>query len=153
MRATWERAQIAEAVRLRRPELSRKERQDRVVELLTLVGIERPKERARLYPFQLSGGMAQRCVIAIALAANPKVLFADEPTTSLDAGNQEQILNLILELRKKLGMAVIFITHNPHVAARMADRVALMRGGELYRIGDVEEIFEETIHNNFAGID
>lgn len=146
-------AQIAEAVRLRCPKISRWELQNRVSELMELVGIDRPKERAEQYPFQMSGGMAQRCVIAIALAANPTVLFADEPTTSLDAGMQEQILELLLELREKMGMAVILITHNPHVAARMADRVALMRGGELYRIGDVEEIFEETIHNNFRGID
>lgn len=146
-------AQIAEAVRLRCPDISRGQLQNRVTELLELVGIDRPAERVRQYPFQLSGGMAQRCVIAIALAADPAVLFADEPTTSLDAGMQEQILELLLELRKKLGMAVILITHNPHVAARVADRAALMRDGELYRIGDAEEIFEENIHNNDRGID
>lgn len=140
-------AQIAEAVRLRSPELSRRERWDRVIELLELVGIDRAKERAGQYPFHFSGGMAQRCVIAIALAADPAVLFADEPTTSLDAGVQAQILELFLELRKKFGMAVIFITHNPNVAAQVADRAALMRDGELYRIGDAEEILEETIHN------
>ncbi len=142
-------AQIAEAVRLRSPELSRRERWDRVIELLELVGIDRAKERAGQYPFHFSGGMAQRCVIAIALAADPAVLFADEPTTSLDEGMQEQILALLLELREKLGMAVILITHNPKVAARVADRAALMRDGELYRIGDTEEIFEEIIYNNY----
>lgn len=141
-------AQIAEAVRLRNPELSRRERWDRVIELLELVGIDRPQERAGQYPFHFSGGMAQRCVIAIALAADPAVLFADEPTTSLDERMQEQILALLLELREKLGMAVILITHNPKVAARVADRAALMRDGELYRIGDAEEIFEKTIHNH-----
>lgn len=141
-------AQIAEAVRLRYPEISRRELQGRVVELLQLVELDCPKVRAGQYPFQLSGGMAQRCVIAIALAANPAVLFADEPTTSLDVEVQAQILDLFLELREKLGMAVIFITHNPKVAARVADRVALMRAGELYRIGDAEEIFEEIIHNH-----
>lgn len=142
-------AQIAEAVRLRSPELSRRERWDRVIELLELVGIDRAKERAGQYPFHFSGGMAQRCVIAIALAAGPAVLFADEPTTSLDVGVQAQILELLLKLREKLGMAVILITHNPKVAAQMADRVALMRDGELYRIGDTEEIFEEIIYNNY----
>lgn len=142
-------AQIAEAVRLRSPELSHRERWDRVIELLELVGIDRAKERAGQYPFHFSGGMAQRCVIAIALAADPAVLFADEPTTSLDEGMQEQILALLLELREKLGMAVILITHNPKVAARVADRAALMRDGELYRIGDTEEIFEEIIYNNY----
>lgn len=141
-------AQIAEAVRLRYPEISRRELRNRVVELLQLVELDCPKVRAGQYPFQLSGGMAQRCVIAIALAANPAVLFADEPTTSLDVEVQAQILDLFLELREKLGMAVIFITHNPKVAARVADRVALMRAGELYRIGDAEEIFEEIIHNH-----
>lgn len=146
-------AQIAEAVRLRCPKISREQLRNRVTELLELAGIDRPKERAGQYPFQLSGGMAQRCVIAIALAANPAVLFADEPTTALDEGMQEQILELLLELRSKFGMAIIFITHNPHVAARVADRTALMRDGEFYRIGDAEEIFEETIHNNDRGID
>lgn len=141
-------AQIAEAVRLRYPEISRRELRNRVVELLKLVKLDCPKVRAGQYPFQLSGGMAQRCVIAIALAANPAVLFADEPTTSLDVEVQAQILDLFLELREKLGMAVIFITHNPKVAARVADRAALMRAGELYRIGDAEEIFEEIIHNH-----
>lgn len=140
-------AQIAEAVRVRQPKMSRKDLQNRVMELMELVGLDHPKERAGQYPVHLSGGMAQRCVIAIALAANPSILLADEPTTSLDAGMQTQILELLLELRKKLGMSVVFITHNPHVAAKMADRVALMRDGELYRIGDVEEIFEETIHH------
>lgn len=141
-------AQIAEAVRLRYPEISRRELRNRVVELLKLVELDCPKVRAGQYPFQLSGGMAQRCVIAIALAANPAVLFADEPTTSLDVEVQAQILDLFLELREKLGMAVIFITHNPKVAAWVADRVALMRAGELHRIGDAEEIFEEIIHNH-----
>lgn len=141
-------AQIAEAVRLRCPEISRRELRNRVIELLELVELDCPKERAGQYPFQLSGGMAQRCVIATALAANPAVLFADEPTTSLDTEVQAQILDLFLELREKMGMAVIFITHNPKVAARVADRVALMRDGELYRIGDAEEIFEETIYNH-----
>lgn len=142
-------AQIAEAVRLRQPDISRKDLRSRVIELMVLVGLDRPEERARQYPVHFSGGMAQRCVIAIALAAEPSILFADEPTTSLDTKVQAQILELLLELRRKLGMAVIFITHNPKVAARMADRVALMRDGAFYRIGDVEEIFEKTIHNNY----
>ncbi len=142
--------QIAEAVRLRQPGISRKDLKSRVTELMELVGLDRPGERAGQYPVHFSGGMAQRCVIAIALAAEPSVLFADEPTTSLDVGVQEQILELLLELRRKLGMAVILITHNPYVAEKMADRVALMRGGEIYRIGDAEEIFEKIIHNNHS---
>ena len=91
--------------------------------------------------------MAQRCVIAIALAANPEILFADEPTTSLDVTVQAQILELFLRLREKTGMAVVFVTHNPGVAARVADRVALMRGGEICKITGVEEFFEESIHS------
>ena len=138
-------AQIEEAGRLRQPELSRRKRQERVDELMELVGLHHPGERKRQYPFHFSGGMAQRCVIAIALAANPEILFADEPTTSLDVTVQAQMLELLLKLREKMGMAIVFITHNPSVAARVADRVALMRGGELYRIGNVEEIFEETM--------
>lgn len=136
-------AQIAEAVRLRRPELSARERKRRTAELMELVGLDPSGERAVQYPFQLSGGMAQRCVIAIALAAEPSVLFADEATTALDVTVQALILDLFLELRKRLGMAIVLVTHNPGVAARMADRVALMKGGELTRVGDVEEIFEE----------
>ena len=139
--------QIVEAVRLRRPELSWKGQRERAAELMELVGLDPQKERAGQYPFQISGGMAQRCVIAIALAAEPSVLFADEATTSLDVTVQAQILELFLELRGKMGMSIVLVTHNPGVAARAADRVALMRDGELYRIGDAEEIFEELIHN------
>jgi ABC-type dipeptide/oligopeptide/nickel transport system ATPase component len=114
---------------------------------MELVGLDHAGERARQYPFQLSGGMAQRCVIAIALAAEPAVLFADEATTALDATVQAQILELLLKLRERTGMSIVLVTHNPGVAARTADRVALMRDGELYRIGDVEEIFDESTPN------
>lgn len=138
--------QIAEAVHLRQPQLSGKERKRRAAELMKLVGLDHPEERAKQYPFQLSGGMAQRCVIAIALAAEPTVLFADEATTALDVTVQAQILDLFLELRKRMGMSIVLVTHNPGVAARMADRVALMKDGELTGIGDVEEIFEKIIH-------
>lgn len=139
--------QIGEMVRLRRPEFSGRERKKRVAELMELVGLDHAGERARQYPFQLSGGMAQRCVIAIALAAEPAVLFADEATTALDATVQAQILELLLKLRERTGMSIVLVTHNPGVAARTADRVALMRDGELYRIGDVEEIFDESTPN------
>lgn len=142
-------AQIAEAVRLRKPQIARKELQDEVAGLMELVGLDCPEKQAKQYPHQFSGGMAQRCVTAIALAADPDVLFADEPTTALDGKMQEQILELFLKLREKLGMAVIFITHNPHVAARIADRAALMRAGEIYRIGDAEEILEKHIYDNY----
>ncbi len=138
--------QIIEAVRLRQPGLSGRERKHRAEELMYLVGLDHPRERAKQYPFQLSGGMAQRCVIAIALAAQPSVLFADEATTALDVTVQAQILDLFLELRKTMGMSIVLVTHNSGVAAGVADRVALMRDGELTGIGDVEEIFEKIIH-------
>ncbi len=138
-------AQIAEAVGMRQPELSGRERRERVEELMELVGFDHPRERQRQYPCQFSGGMAQRCVIAIALAARPEILFADEPTTALDVTVQAQILELFLKLRKRMGMTIVFITHNPGVAARVADRVALMHGGELYRIADVEVFFEDSV--------
>lgn len=137
-------AQIAEAVRVRQPKLSRRELSGRVRELLELVGLERPEERMRQYPCQLSGGMAQRCVIAIALAADPKVLFADEPTTALDVTVQAQILELFQKLRNKLHMSIVFVTHDPGVVMQVADRVALIQDGMLLQIGDVEEIFEKT---------
>ena len=139
--------QIGEAVRLRRPELSGRERRQRVAALMELTGLNPSKDRIRQYPFQLSGGMAQRCVIAIALAAEPAVLFADEATTALDVTVQAQILELFLKLRKRMGMSIVLVTHNPGVAA-VADRVALMRGGELFLIGDVEEVLEEIIHSH-----
>lgn len=138
-------AQIAEAVRLRQPALSRKACRERVAELMELAGLYPVEERWKQYPCHFSGGMAQRSVIAIALAANPSILFADEPTTALDVTVQAQILELLLKLRERTGMAIVFVTHNPGVAARVADRVALMRGGEMYRIGNAEEIFEEEI--------
>lgn len=137
-------AQIAEAVRVCRPQMSRREVQGRVVELLELVRLDHPKERMRQYPCHLSGGMAQRCVIAIALAADPKVLFADEATTSLDVAAQAQILELFQRLREKLGVAIVLITHNPMVAAQTADRAAWMQDGVLVQSGDVEEILEKT---------
>ena len=108
--------------------------------------MDHPEERAKQYPFQLSGGMAQRCVIAIALAAEPSVLFADEATTALDVTVQAQILDLFLELRERLGMSIVLVTHSPGVAVRAADRVALMKDGELFRIGDMEEIIEDIVH-------
>lgn len=137
-------AQIAEAVRVRRPKISRRKLSGKVMELLELVGLEHPEERMRQYPCQLSGGMAQRCVIAIALAADPKVLFADEPTTALDVTVQTQILELFQKLRNKLHMSIVFVTHDPGVVMQVADRVALMQDGMLLQIGDVEEIFEKT---------
>ncbi|HUO38637.1 MAG TPA: ABC transporter ATP-binding protein, partial [Mycobacterium sp.] len=122
--------QIAESVRLHRG-ASKKEALDRAVEVLGLVGMPKPAERVTNYPHQLSGGMRQRVMIAMALACEPKLLIADEPTTALDVTIQKQILELIDSLRQKLGMAVILVTHDLGVIAGRADRVAVMYAGRI----------------------
>lgn len=139
-------AQIAEAVKLHQPSLSQKERYARVAELMALVGIDRPAERMKLYPHHFSGGMRQRSVMAIALAGNPAILFADEPTTALDVTIQAQILDLLREIQKKLGTATVFVTHDLGVVARVADRVAVMYAGKIVEIGTAEEIFYDPRH-------
>ncbi len=139
-------AQIAEALRLHRPKLSGSALRDRVVELMGLVGIEYPEERMKLYPHHFSGGMRQRSVLAIALAGNPRILFADEPTTALDVTTEAQILDLLREISKELGTATVFVTHDLGVAARVADRVAVMYAGKIVEIGTAEEIFEDPRH-------
>ena len=139
-------AQIAEAVKLHQPSLSQKERYARVAELMALVGIDRPAERMKLYPHHFSGGMRQRSVMAIALAGNPAILFADEPTTALDVTIQAQILDLLREIQQKLGTATVFVTHDLGVVARVADRVAVMYAGKIVEIGTAEEIFYDPRH-------
>ena len=138
--------QIAEAVRIHYPKLSKDEVKDRVLELMTLVGIEHPKERMKLYPYNFSGGMRQRSVMAIALAANPGILFADEPTTALDVTIQAQILDLLRRVQTELGTATVFVTHDLGVVARVADRVAVMYAGKIVEIGTAEEIFYDPRH-------
>ena len=139
-------AQIAEAVRLHRPGLSRAELHARILELMTLVGINRPEERMKLYPYHFSGGMRQRAVLAIALAGDPRILFADEPTTALDVTIQAQILDLLREIQGKLGTATVFVTHDLGVVARAADRVAVMYAGKIVETGTAEEIFYDPRH-------
>ncbi|MEM0923551.1 MAG: ABC transporter ATP-binding protein [Pseudomonadota bacterium] len=126
--------------------LSRKAAENRAVELLELVGIPSPRERLKDYPHQFSGGMRQRVMIAIALACDPKVLIADEPTTALDVTIQAQILELIRELRQSLGMAIVWITHDLGVVAGIADRVAVMYGGAIVELADVDALFEQPQH-------
>lgn len=118
----------------------------RGIELLSLVGIPSPERRFNQYPHEFSGGMRQRVVIAMALAANPKLLIADEPTTALDVTIQAQILDLMKDLQKKIGTAIIFITHDLGVVARMADRVAVMYAGQIVEMGTAEEIFYDPRH-------
>lgn len=138
--------QIAEAVKVHQPGISKGTLQDRVMELLKLVGIEQPRERMKLYPYHLSGGMRQRVVMAIALAGNPSILFADEPTTALDVTIQAQILDLFQEIQRKLGTASVFVTHDMGVVARVADRVAVMYAGKIVETGTTEEIFYDPRH-------
>ena len=139
-------AQIAEAVRIYDPKLTRRQLHDRVVELMQLVEIDRAQERMHLYPHHFSGGMRQRCVMAIALAGNPTILFADEPTTALDVTIQAQILGLFRKIQQDLGMATVFVTHDLNVAAEAADRVAVMYAGKIVEIGTTEEIFRDPRH-------
>ncbi|GGA18032.1 MULTISPECIES: ABC transporter ATP-binding protein [Psychrobacillus] len=116
------------------------------VDLLRLVGMPKPEARMKQYPHQFSGGQRQRIVIAIALACNPQVLIADEPTTALDVTIQAQILELMKDLQKKINTSIIFITHDLGVVANVADRVAVMYGGKIVEIGTVDEIFYNPQH-------
>ena len=126
--------------------LSKRDAAKRAAELLELVGIPDAQRRLKDYPHQFSGGMRQRVMIAIALACDPKVLIADEPTTALDVTIQAQILELMKELRTKLGMAVIWITHDLGVIAGIADRVLVMYGGQIVEHGPVRDIFKNPKH-------
>ncbi|WP_088051445.1 ABC transporter ATP-binding protein [Virgibacillus dakarensis] len=137
--------QIAEGL-IKHQNMSKKEAYHRGVELLKLVGIPNPEARIKQYPHQFSGGMRQRAMIAIALACNPKVLIADEPTTALDVTIQAQILDLMRELQDKTGTAIILITHDLGVVANAAHRVAVMYGGKIVETGTVDEIFYNPKH-------
>ena len=139
-------AQIGEAVRVHRPRLSREALRAKVLELMALVGIDRPEDRIDLYPHHFSGGMCQRAVLAIALAGDPAILFADEPTTALDVTIQAQILDLFRDIQRRLGTATVFVTHDLGVVARVADRVAVMYAGKIVETGTAEEIFYDPRH-------
>ena len=138
--------QIAEAILVHEPKLPKEEVYNRVIELMELVGIQQPHERYKLYPYNFSGGMRQRSVMAIALAANPRILLADEPTTALDVTIQAQILDLLKEIQVKLGTATILVSHDLGVVARCADRVAIMYAGKIVEIGTAEEIYYDPRH-------
>jgi oligopeptide transport system ATP-binding protein len=137
--------QIIEPI-VKHQKLSKAAAKERAIEILKLVGIPQPEARFNQYPHQFSGGMRQRVVIAIALACNPKVLIADEPTTALDVTIQAQILELMKELQKKIETSIIFITHDLGVVANVADRVAVMYGGKIVEIGTVDEVFYNPQH-------
>ncbi|MCA1027476.1 MULTISPECIES: ABC transporter ATP-binding protein [Cytobacillus] len=126
--------------------LSKADAKKRAIKLLELVGIPMPDKRVNQYPHEFSGGMRQRAMIAIALATNPKLLIADEPTTALDVTIQAQILELMKELQAKMDTSIIFITHDLGVVANVADRVAVMYAGQIVEIGTVDEIFYDPKH-------
>lgn len=144
--------QIEEMLKEHRKEMSKADRKTRAIELLSLVGISNPEARYDQYPHQLSGGMRQRVVIAIALACDPKVLIADEPTTALDVTIQAQILELMMELKDKLGMAIIMITHDLGVVASMCDRIAVMYAGRIIEYGTTDDIFYHPHHMYTKGL-
>ncbi len=124
----------------------------RAVEMLELVGINEPERRVKQYPFELSGGMRQRVMIAMALACEPDILIADEPTTALDVTIQAQILELIQDLQKKLGMAVILVTHDLGVIAQLCDNIVVMYGGRICERGTANEIFYNAKHEYTKGL-
>jgi oligopeptide transport system ATP-binding protein len=143
--------QISEAVQLHQG-LNYKEATGKAVEMLRLVGIPLPERRVKEYPHQLSGGMRQRVMIAMALSCNPKLLIADEPTTALDVTIQAQILELMKKLKKELGMAIMLITHDLGVVAEMAERVVVMYGGKVVEEGDVVAIYQTPLHPYTEGL-
>jgi oligopeptide/dipeptide ABC transporter ATP-binding protein len=137
--------QIAESVRLHQ-DVGKREAEARALEMMRLVGIPSAEKRMRDYPHQMSGGMRQRVMIGMALSCNPKLLIADEPTTALDVTVQAQILELMKELRDRLGMAILLITHDLGVVAEMVDEVAVMYGGKVVERGPVAQIFANPQH-------
>jgi len=143
--------QLMETIRVHE-RVSPAARRERAVAMLARVGIAEPERRLRDYPHQLSGGMRQRVMIAMALACNPKLLIADEPTTALDVTIQQQILELLLDLREELGMAIVIITHNMGVVAEMADRVLVMYAGRIVERAPVTELFERPAHPYTRGL-
>jgi len=143
--------QIAEAVVLHQNK-SKKEAMEVAVTMLELVGIPEPRRRVSNYPHQMSGGMRQRVMIAMALSCNPALLIADEPTTALDVTIQAQILDLMRKLQREIGMSILFITHNLGVVAEMADRVVVMYGGRVVEEGDVVDIFKNPKHPYTMGL-
>jgi peptide/nickel transport system ATP-binding protein len=143
--------QIGEVLELHRG-MKRSAAEERALELMRMVGIPDPERRLKSYPHEMSGGMAQRVMIAMALACEPDLLIADEPTTALDVTIQAQILDLMRDLREKTGMAIILITHDLGVVAEMCDRVAVMYAGEIVEQADVRTLFADPKHPYTEGL-
>ena len=144
-------SQLREAIRIH-TDRNKEQVQARALEMLQLVGVNEPEKRLKQYPHELSGGMRQRVMIAMALACEPDILIADEPTTALDVTIQAQILELMQDLQKKMGMAIIMITHDLGVVASLCDRIAVLYGGKVCETGTADEIFYETKHPYTAGL-
>ena len=143
--------QLTEPI-LNHNDISKEEAKERAIELMKKVGIPSPEKRIKQYPFQFSGGMRQRIIIAMALACNPKVIIADEPTTALDVTIQAQVLDLIANLKEKIDSSIIMITHDLGVVASICDRIAIMYGGKIVEIGTADEIFYEPKHPYTKGL-
>lgn len=133
-------------------DLDKESRRKRMIELLELVGINQPERRIKQYPYELSGGMRQRIMIAMALSCDPELLIADEPTTALDVTIQAQIIDLLKELKEKLGMAIIFITHDLGVVSDICDKIVVMYAGKIVESGDSRQIFYRKKHPYTEGL-
>jgi len=144
--------QIMEAIMVHNPDISKKEARERAIEMLKVVGIPAPEKRVDDYPHQMSGGMRQRVMIAMALSTNPEILIADEPTTALDVTIQAQILDLMNRLQEQFGMSIILITHNLGVVAQNADRIAVMYLGRIVEKAAVRDIFHNPKHPYTEGL-
>jgi len=138
--------QIDEALRLHQKHLNKKQRYEKVIESLELVGIHNPREKYREYPFKLSGGQRQRVMIAIAMACEPKMLIADEPTTALDVTIQAQVIDLMKDLQKKKGTSLLFITHDLGVVFQIADEVVVMYKGHIVEKASAKDLFKDPRH-------
>ena len=143
--------QITEALVLRE-HMTKEQAKKRAIELMEMVGIPRPEERFEQYPFQFSGGMRQRIVIAIALASNARIMICDEPTTALDVTIQAQVLETMKELREKFGSAMIMITHDLGIIAEVCDEVSVVYAGQIVEHGTLEDVFERTLHPYTEGL-
>ncbi len=144
--------QLREALQLHTKHKTKEQANKRAVELLTMVGVNEPESRIKQYPFELSGGMRQRVMIAMALACEPDILIADEPTTALDVTIQAQILELMKELQAQLGMAIIMVTHDLGVIASMCDEIIVMYGGRVCERGTADDIFYRPCHEYTKGL-